>query len=104
MAISSGVSAPIARPAGDRTRLEPGEVDRRTREMLLRLQSHRHVVRVTRAGPAVFHLGSGTEPSQFPGADEVGPRTARVVGQPESVRGEDEVVCEDGCVFHETRW
>ena len=35
------------------------------------------------------------KPNEFPGADEIGPRAARIIGQPPAVGGEDDVIGDD---------
>src|SRR6186713_1815377 len=51
------------------------------------------------------NLRSVAEPQQFPGADKIGPRTARVIGEPETVSGQNEMICADRwhCHFKRSR-
>ena len=53
------------------------------------------LVRDVREGPVSGDLCRSTEPEEFPGTDEVGPRPARVIRQPETVRGDNYVVGDD---------
>lgn len=82
-------------PAPDGPRLNPRESDGRVLQRGLGLPSQFPVVRHVRERLGRRHLGRLPVSQKFPRTDEVGPRSPRVVGEPEPVGGENEVVGED---------
>jgi hypothetical protein len=81
--------------AGDGAHLRIREANRVVAKRGLLGAAQVSVVVALCEGSAGGYFGGAPIPEQFPGADEVGPGTPRVVGQPEPVGSEDQVVSED---------
>jgi len=64
-------------------------------ERLFRRRPQGAVVRVERVRAPVADLRRGTKLEQVFCADEIGVASARVVGEPETVGAEDDVICKD---------
>lgn len=79
----------------DGHRLSSGEPHGRIEQRLFRRRPKGGVVRHIRDGSPMGNLRRGTERQQRRAADVRGIRPARVIGKPEAVRAEDDVVGED---------
>src|SRR5579871_5164853 len=89
-----GVRFPYQRgeTATDGSRLQSGETNGRVMEGVLGSAALFPIVRLVGDGLSCLGRGRRSKAKQFPRADEIRPRTARIVRQPEPIRPEDDVI------------
>lgn len=85
----------VTKGFGDDEGLSSGDFDRGKLKGALRTEAKIAVVFVAGEIAALGSFGRGTEAEELPRADEIGPGSTRIVGEPEPIHRDDDVGGED---------
>lgn len=95
-----GSNAFPLKTAVDRSRLQPAKPYGPVHQRFLSLLAQFAVVRVVRKVGGHVHFCRGTEFEKIKLTNRFRPASARIVGQPETVGAEEEVICEYHFIYH----